>query len=121
MDETGSGATVTIDGPENLTVTGMESRDIGIIAAIAVALGALIRRTAGAFAVLLVIPGLVTLLPAPWNNDITRYLPSSAGAAMSAVAPFPNLLSPAAGLIVLCAYTATALTLAALALTRRDA
>lgn len=70
------------------------------------------RRTAGAvavlFAVLLVVPGLVTPLPAPWNNDITRYLPNSAGAAMSAVVRFPNLLSPAGGLIVLCAYTAAA-------------
>ena len=50
-----------------------------LVGAIAVALGALIRRTAGAvavlFAVLLVIPGLVTLLPEPWNDDITRYLP----------------------------------------------
>jgi len=96
-----------------------------LIGAIAVALGAAIRRTAGAvavlFAVLLVIPGLVTLLPAPWNDDITRYLPNSAGAAMSAVARFPNLLTPLGGLIVLCAYTAATLTLAAFALTRRDA
>ena len=96
-----------------------------LIGAIAVALGAAIRRTAGAvavlFAVLLVIPGLVTLLPEPWNNDITRYLPNSAAAAMSAVVRFPNLLSPAGGLIVLCAYTAATLILAAVALTRRDA
>lgn len=49
-----------------------------LIGAIAVALGAAMRRTAGAVAVLLVVPGLVTLLPAPWNNDITRYLPNSA-------------------------------------------
>jgi ABC-type transport system involved in multi-copper enzyme maturation permease subunit len=96
-----------------------------LVGAIAVALGALMRRTAGAvavlFAVLLVLPGLVTLLPAPWNNDITKYLPNSAGAAMSAVDRFPNLLSPAGGLIVLCAYTAATLILAAVALTRRDA
>jgi len=96
-----------------------------LVGAIAVALGAAMRRTAGAvavlFAVLLVIPGLVTLLPEPWNDDITRYLPSSAGAAMSAVDRFPSLLSPAAGLIVLCAYTAATLTLAAVVLTRRDA
>jgi ABC-type transport system involved in multi-copper enzyme maturation permease subunit len=96
-----------------------------LIGAIAVGLGAAMRRTAGAvavlFAVLLVVPGLVTLLPSPWNDDITRYLPNSAGAAMSAVVRFPNLLSPAAGLILLCAYTAATLTLAAVALTRRDA
>jgi len=96
-----------------------------LIGAIAVGLGAVIRRTAGAvatlFAVLLVIPGLVTLLPSPWNDDITRYLPSSAGVAMSAHVTFPNLLSPLGGLVVLTLYTAAILTIAAVTLTRRDA
>jgi hypothetical protein len=63
----------------------------------------------------------VTLLPSPWNDDITRYLPNSAGAAMSAVGRFPNLLTPAGGLIVLCVYTAATPTLVAVILTRRDA
>jgi hypothetical protein len=83
----------------------------------ALAAAALVLVIAVLFAVLLVIPGLVTLLPEPWNDDITRYLPNSAAAAMSAVVRFPNLLSPAGGLIVLSAYTAAALTLAALVLT----
>jgi ABC-2 type transport system permease protein len=95
---------------------------IGILA---VALGAAIRRTAGAvavlFAVILVIPGLASLLPSPWDTDIIRYLPNSAGEALSAVARSPDFLSPAEGLIVACAYTAAALTLAALVLNRRDA
>jgi hypothetical protein len=96
-----------------------------LIGAIAVGLGAVIRRTAGAvatlFAVLLVVPGLVTLLPSPWNDDITRYLPSSAGVAMSAHVSFPNLLSPWGGLVVLSLYTAGTLAVAAVTLTRRDA
>lgn len=96
-----------------------------LIAAIAVGVGAVLRRTAGAvavlFAVLLVVPGLVTLLPSPWNDDITRYLPSSAGVAMSAVVHFPNLLSPAGGLLVLSGYAAATLVLAAALLVRRDA
>ena len=70
---------------------------------------------------LLVVPGLVTLLPSPWNDDITRYLPSSAGAAMAAVVHFPNLLSPLAGFIVLGAYTVGMLGVAALLLVRNDA
>jgi len=98
---------------------------IVLIGAIAVGLGATLRRTAGAvallFAVLLVLPGLVTLLPSPWNDDITRYLPNSAGAAMSAVVRFPNLLSPLAGFVVLLAYTAAVLGAATLVLLRRDA
>ena len=96
-----------------------------LIGAIAVGVGALVRRTAGAvavlFAVLLVIPGLVTLLPSPWNDDVTKFLPSSAGVAMSAVVHFPNLLDPAGGLIVLCAYAAAVLLLAGHSLARRDA
>lgn len=33
------------------------------------------------FTVLLVIPGLVTLLPSPWNDEITTYPPGSAAVA----------------------------------------
>jgi len=96
-----------------------------LIGAIAVGVGAALRRTAGAvavlFAVLLVVPGLVTLLPSPWNDNVTKFLPSSAGVAMSAVVRFPNLLAPAAGLLVLLAYTAATLGAAAILLARRDA
>ena len=90
-----------------------------------IGVGAIVRHTAGAvailFGVLLIIPGLVQLLPAPWNNDITLYLPSSAGAAMSAVVHFPNLLGPTAGFLVLLAYAAATLGVALVLLVRRDA
>lgn len=96
-----------------------------LIGAIAVAVGAALRRTAGAiavlFGVLLVLPGLVALLPSPWNDNVTKYLPSSAGVAMSAVVHFPNLLSPLVGLLVLCGYAVLALAAAGLMLVRRDA
>jgi ABC-2 type transport system permease protein len=96
-----------------------------LIGAIAIGVGGALRRTAAAvsvlFAVLLVVPGLVSLLPSPWNDNITQYLPSSAGVAMSAVVKFPNLLSPAGGLLVLSAYTVAMLLLAGLVLFRRDA
>jgi ABC-2 type transport system permease protein len=96
-----------------------------LIGAIAVGVGAALRRTAGAvailFAILLVVPGLVTLLPSPWNNNITKFLPSSAGVAMSAVVRFPNLLTPTAGLLVLLAYAAATLGVAGSVLARRDA
>jgi hypothetical protein len=96
-----------------------------LIGAIAVAVGAALRRTAGAvavlFGVLLVIPGLVTLLPSPWNDNVTKFLPSSAGVAMSAVVRFPNLLSPLGGLIVLGGYTIATLVITGTILVRRDA
>ena len=96
-----------------------------LIGVIAVGVGAIVRHTAGAvavlFAVLLIIPGLVQLLPQPWNNNITLYLPSSAGAAMSAVVRFPNLLAPGAGFLVLLAYAAATIGVAMALLVRRDA
>ena len=96
-----------------------------MIGVIAIGLGAAIRGTAGAvavlFAVLLVLPGLVMLLPSPWDDQVTKYLPGAAGEAMAAVTKFPNLLGPAAGLAVMCAYTVAALLLGGLALSRRDA
>jgi len=96
-----------------------------MIGVIAIGLGAAIRGTAGAvavlFAVLLVVPGLVMLLPSPWDDQVTKYLPGAAGEAMAAVTKFPNLLGPTAGLAVMCVYTAGALLLGGLALSRRDA
>ena len=96
-----------------------------LVGAIAVGVGAIVRHTAGAvailFGVLLIIPGLVQLLPAPWNDDITRYLPNSAGAAMSAIVRFPNLLAPFGGFLVLSAYALATLVVASTVLDRRDA
>ncbi|MCW2540041.1 MAG: transporter permease [Frankiales bacterium] len=96
-----------------------------LIGAIAVGVGALRRHTAVAvavlFAVLLIVAGLVTLRPSPWNDNVTKYLPSSAGVAMSAVVRFPNLLSPGGGLMVLCGYAALILGAASYVLARRDA
>lgn len=96
-----------------------------LIGAIAVGVGAALRRTAGAvavlFAVLLVVPGLVTLLPSPWNDDVTKFLPSSAGVALSALGRFPNLLSPLDRFLVLCGYAAATLIIAGSLLVRRDA
>lgn len=118
-------AGVSITGPGVLRAVIGGAVHMVLIGAIAVGVGAIVRHTAGAvailFAVLLVVPGLVQLLPAPWDNDITLYLPSSAGAAMSAVVRFPNLLAPAAGFVVLLAYAVATLGIATLVLLRRDA
>lgn len=95
------------------------------IAVLAVALGFLLRSTAGgislAFGLLLVVPPLGFLLPSSWQDHLLPYLPSSAGAAVSTVAPQPDLLSPAAGALVLAAWALVPLAGAAVALRRRDA
>jgi len=118
-----AGVSITDPGVLRAVVGG--AAKMVLIGVIAVGVGAIVRHTAGAvailFAVLLIIPGLVQLLPAPWNNDITLYLPSSAGAAMSAVVRFPNLLGPAEGFGVLLAYAAATIGVAMVLLVRRDA
>jgi ABC-2 type transport system permease protein len=63
----------------------------------------------------------LTFAAAPQRTLLLGAKVATFSAAVAVVVRFPNLLSPAAGLIVLCAYTAATLTVAALALTRRDA
>lgn len=97
------------------------------IGVMGIALGTVLRNTAGAittlFAALLVVPGLIALvLPDSWTESATPYLPSNAGQSfMAAGSPGEGMLDPAAGLAVFAAYIIVLLGTAALALTRRDA
>ncbi len=90
----------------------------------AVALGFLVRSTAGGiatlFGLLLVLPGLGLLLPSSWQ-DLLPYLPSNTGASMVSAHIAEGDLSATAGLLVLLGWVAGALAGAALVLVRRDA
>jgi ABC-type transport system involved in multi-copper enzyme maturation permease subunit len=123
LEQKGAGLSIGDSGVALAVVGG--AVHLVLVGIIAVGLGAAMRRTAGAiavlFTVLLIVPGLVSLLPSPWNNDVTRYLPNSAGAAMSAVIRFPNLLTPWAGFAVLTLYAALMLMAASYVLQRSDA
>jgi len=71
---------------------------------------------------LLVLPILVNFLPSPWNDDIARYLPGEAGAAVfHIIQSGSTALSPGAGFAVLCAYVAVALVVGTVLGDRRDA
>ena len=101
---------------------------LAVIGLLALGLGTLIRRTAGAIAavvgLVLVVPILVQGLPAAWQNAITKYLPSVAGQAIigrTKFAPHGQLLTPWAGFALFCAYAAAALIAAVIMLNRRDA
>jgi ABC-2 type transport system permease protein len=87
-------------------------------------LGALLRNTAAAistlFGMLFVLPIIVRFLPSSWSDPISKYLPSSAGQAITHVRPDPTALSPWVGFGVFCGYTAVVLLLAAVGLRRRD-
>jgi ABC-2 type transport system permease protein len=96
-----------------------------LIGVFAVALGFIIRSTAGGvatvFGLLLVLPGLGLLLPASWQDNLLPYLPSNAGASMFKALTGPGSLSASVSLLVLLAWVAGALASAALVLKRRDA
>lgn len=95
------------------------------IAVLAVALGFLLRHTAGGiatlFGLLLVVPPLGFFLPDSWQENVLPYLPNYAGAALSSISRQPDLLSPVGGAIVLLAWALVPLAAAAVVLVRRDA
>jgi ABC-2 type transport system permease protein len=96
-----------------------------LIGVFAVALGFIIRSTAGGvatlFGLLLVLPGLGLLLPSSWEDRILPYLPSNAGSTMFGTHTAADSLSPGVSLLVLLAWVAAALAAAALLVTKRDA
>lgn len=97
---------------------------LGLVGVIGAALGALLRSVAGGISVLvaalMLVPGLISLLPSSWQDDINPYLPSNAGQSMFAVIHDSTTLSPTAGLVVFLGWAALALVLAAYRLVRSD-
>src|ERR1039457_630362 len=74
-------------------------------------------------AVLFVIPILVNLLPDSWHADVVRWLPSSAGDAITSTVSgaHPHMFSPWGELAVLGAYTVAALIAGFILFRKRDA
>ncbi|MCU7821041.1 ABC transporter permease [Kitasatospora sp. DSM 101779] len=98
---------------------------LGLVGVVGVALGALLRSVAGGISVLvaslMLVPGLVSLLPSSWQDNISPYLPSHAGEAMFTLHHDATTLSPTAGLVVFGLWTVAALAGAAVRLVRTDA
>jgi ABC-2 type transport system permease protein len=98
---------------------------LGVVGVIGVALGTLLRSTAGGISALvgtfLLVPGLMSLLPKSWRADLTPYLPSNAGESIFALQHNAGSLSAGAGLLVLLGWMVLALGGAAYRLTRSDA
>jgi ABC-2 type transport system permease protein len=84
-----------------------------------------VRSTATAIGLLLgllmLAPLLVDLVPGTVGETLSKIVPSNAGVAMMSVTSPGSLLSPMLGLAVLVAWVVGLLTLAAVALRRRDA
>lgn len=96
-----------------------------LVALIALAVGTVVRSTAGGIAtfaaIFFVIPPLLEILPSSWNDAVSPYLPDSAGRAMFTLTRDPNSLSPGWGFALFAGYCALALAMAAALLVRRDA
>jgi hypothetical protein len=91
------------------------------IALLGVALGAIIRHTAGAVAALpavVYLPLVVSTLPAPWNDSIGKFTMLTAAFQTVALHPRPTLLSPILSLLVVLAWPAIALVIAGLLINR---
>jgi ABC-type transport system involved in multi-copper enzyme maturation permease subunit len=96
-----------------------------LVGAFALAIGAVIRNTAGGISLFaglfFIAPPLMLLLPATWQRAITPYLPSEAGRAMfSGLTRSSDMLTPGTGLAVMLGYVALAVAVAAVLLVRRD-
>ena len=90
------------------------------------ALGATMRSTAGGvsalFGLFFALPIVAGFLPGSWSDDVNKYLPSTAGLAITTVHPDPaTSLAPWTGLGVSCLYAAVLLGLAALRTRHGDA
>jgi ABC-2 type transport system permease protein len=91
------------------------------------AAGSILRHTAATIStvigVLFVLPILVQLLPNSWNQDMERWVPSTAGGAISATVggQDPHQFAPWGQFAVFAVYTAVLLVIGGVMFLRRDA
>jgi len=98
---------------------------LAVAALLGLGLGALLRSTAGAiaalFGVLFAVQLVAGFLPGNWADDVGKYVPATAGQAVTTVHPdYASSLPPWTGLGVFCLYAAALLGLAALRMRRGD-
>jgi hypothetical protein len=99
---------------------------LGASALFGLAMGLLLRRTAGAvtiaIAMLLVVPPLMNLLPGSWGDAVVRYFTSNAGQHIAFVRQTgSNYLTPWVGFGIYCAWFAVPLVVGAWLMNHRDA
>ena len=99
---------------------------LSVLGLLALGLGTILRKTAGAiaglFGILFILPVIVSLLPSSMNG-IQKYLPSNAGQELvfGSGQNTTDVLAPWTGFGVFCLYAALVLAIAGAALVRRDA
>jgi hypothetical protein len=90
----------------------------------ALAIGAIVRNTAGGIAlfagIFFVIPPLMNILPLSWNNAISKWLPSEAGRQLFALHRDPSRIAQWPSGALFLGYCLLAIAIAAVLLRRRD-
>jgi hypothetical protein len=98
---------------------------LAVLGVLGLGLGAIIRFSAGAVAILLgllfVPPLILSLLPLSWQDTVGPYFPLQAGFAIISVQHTAGTLQPWTGLGVLCLYAAAALGAGFVLINHRDA
>jgi ABC-type transport system involved in multi-copper enzyme maturation permease subunit len=116
--------TFSLSEPGALRVVAGTGVYLALIGLFGLALGWILRSTAGAIStlvgILLVVPVLFSAIGSSVES-IAQYLPSNAGASFISSIHATGTLSPWTGLIVLCAWVLAAFGLAAYLVRRRDA
>lgn len=118
---------VTLGAPHAVRAVVGTALFLTVLGTLSVALGALVRSTAGGIALfvglLFVLPGITALLPASIGDSIGPYLPINAAltVATSTFDPGSHHLGTWTGFAVFCGYTAVAVAAASALLVRRDA
>ena len=121
----GDALRTTLAGPGVLRAVTGAGLYLTVLALLGFGLGAVLRSSAGAVAVLfgaLFVPSLLAaLLPSSWQDTIGPYLPMNAGDSIYTVRPEAHMLGPWAGFGVFCLYAAAALAAGFVLIGRRDA
>ncbi|MDR2984125.1 MAG: ABC transporter permease [Nocardiopsaceae bacterium] len=98
---------------------------LAVVGLLGLGLGALVRNAAGGiaalFGLLYGLPLAASFLPGSMATDVTKFLPATAGQAVTSVQPDPTMLQPWTGFGVLCLYAAVLLALSAARMRRADA
>ena len=123
LSSTGKGLSITDSGV--LSEVASAGMYLAVVALLGLALGVLVRHTAGGISALFLLvflaPNVVSGLPGPWNARIGEWLPPNLAQQLIDLHPSAELLSRPWSLVVLLAYPVVFLTAAAWRLTRSDA
>jgi ABC-2 type transport system permease protein len=114
---------VSLSHPGVLDAVTAEGTFLFLISMMGIGLGAIVRQTAGAVATLLALlaaPAIFLFLPASWSDIIGRFTPLFSAEQVVALHPRPELLSPASSMVVIVAWPAVALVVAAILISSRD-